>query len=754
MGDIDSISFYLKVLGLPQTKIPSIEKVRAAFRQRALERHPDKAGPGSTQAFQDLNEACAKVLEFLSDLPNTEESVPGQDEYELALLKMFKNRNDVKYNANSITITLDSEWGEDLVVALEQAVGPRRPLEGAGGGIIMQTKELKVKHTSKDYNYGSLTIRMWLTTQSGIKKMVIEGKAYMAFISQALIFVLKDAAKHKANVLGLTNDAHQTSSALSPANRNTSWADQTTEETAQCTCEIGKVTSSFHKIEQEIVSLRNELISRTDGINLKLDGLTSSENHPAIPPPGTTEIMAQIESMQKQLSELNTKATNVTNDIETNSDKLVDIKTSLDVVNHVVAKENTLITVSQGVGLNQAKLDKLQTSQTVLQTTLTSIDKSLSSGEVSVLKELQKMNTNMSQYLQEGPSVTQTSKPSPSPAQQMGNESAPEIETKPKAIIFTSSVGKLTDIAYMSRHIDCQFTVEPCYYIERNETSTDPDCNLRQKLETCVTNETKAVIIQVGSNEISDLDTANSPMTTLHAVVSTTMNTLLELAQTAAGLKKCQVYVSSLPPRYDEKEGQLGLKSKLSSFANAILTTNTMLSDNVHLIEHTNLQCSGKARNEMYAKDGIHLTKRGTHIMNTSWIVKVAEIQPELVKQQQNGRGSDGNQGHGHGSEAHSGQVQDGHSGGDHRHGGNNTHGGSGDSYQQGGRQHYNQGYQDRDNWNRPPRNERRGGGWNQRRGNNEGWGGGYRRGRGGFRQDESEAVRSLLDMIQGRRNY
>ena len=77
--------------------------------------------------MQELNEALARVLEFLAELPDYRETT--SDPYEESILKFFKMKNEVTFNKSSITIVLDKDYGEDFIKAVEQAVGPRRELD-------------------------------------------------------------------------------------------------------------------------------------------------------------------------------------------------------------------------------------------------------------------------------------------------------------------------------------------------------------------------------------------------------------------------------------------------------------------------------------------------------------------------------------------------------------------------------------------------------------------------------------------------
>ena len=89
--NISSISSYLKILGLQTTRIPSISSVKKRFREKALACHPDKVGDGSTAAFQELSDACVKVLEFLAELPSYNETAANLEEE--MLLQLFRSKN-------------------------------------------------------------------------------------------------------------------------------------------------------------------------------------------------------------------------------------------------------------------------------------------------------------------------------------------------------------------------------------------------------------------------------------------------------------------------------------------------------------------------------------------------------------------------------------------------------------------------------------------------------------------------------------
>ena len=148
--------------------------------------------------------------------------------------------------------------------------------------------------------------------------MVIEGKAYVAFVSQYLYFVLKEAEKHQLS----STITHQAAGDILPINMNmaadtnpdldrdvnppislvagnsvplasstaggaTGHSDVMTrtdqnlenqsgagkEASHVCNCDISMISAGLHKFEKQIVSLRNELVSKFEEMSEKVDNL-------------------------------------------------------------------------------------------------------------------------------------------------------------------------------------------------------------------------------------------------------------------------------------------------------------------------------------------------------------------------------------------------------------------------------------------------------------------------------------------------
>ena len=118
-----------------------------------------------------------------------------------------------------------------------------------------------------------------------------------------------------------------------------------------------------------------------------------------------------------------------------------------------------------------------------------------------------------------------------------------EMPRRRKGLIFSSSIGKHTDVEKLSRNYKCDFSMYTAYYIERNAAAREPEKNLVELLEDKMDNDVDIVVLQIGTNEISDLNLNNSP-TTLQSQVLEQSKTILGVAQEMSSTYGCEVFVS------------------------------------------------------------------------------------------------------------------------------------------------------------------------------------------------------------------
>ena len=134
--------------------------------------------------------------------------------------------------------------------------------------------------------------------------------------------------------------------------------------------------------------------------------------------------------------------------------------------------------------------------------------------------------------------------------QEQKDEPVTEVKKKKSCVVLTSSVGKLADTGKIAEVLNCDVEIMSAYYIYENRDAQEPEKNLSQELQRSVTSDVDIVVIQTGSNEISDFD-LNEPITNLQQSASEQSKRLLELASKTASEFNCEVFVSERPPRYD-----------------------------------------------------------------------------------------------------------------------------------------------------------------------------------------------------------
>ena len=120
-------------------------------------------------------------------------------------------------------------------------------------------------------------------------------------------------------------------------------------------------------------------------------------------------------------------------------------------------------------------------------------------------------------------------------------------------------------------------------------------------------------IIATGSQDITQMDTINSPPTTLYENTSSQAKSIFETAQFMTTDIGIDVFICENPPRYDaDKDDPTSMKQNLSKFSNGVIATSTLPAPRIVLIDQSSLaRHSVRARSEIYQKDGISLTPKG-----------------------------------------------------------------------------------------------------------------------------------------------
>ena len=97
--------------------------------------------------------------------------------------------------------------------------------------------------------------------------------------------------------------------------------------------------------------------------------------------------------------------------------------------------------------------------------------------------------------------------------------------------MFSSSLALNSDLNRYKEELNCELKIIPTFYIEEHPSSRDPDAYLQCMVNKHLVGKDYAfAIIATGSNDITDLDSENSPPTTLFHKASEQSKLLVEIA--------------------------------------------------------------------------------------------------------------------------------------------------------------------------------------------------------------------------------
>ena len=245
---LEDIAIYLSKLDLKTDKIPTYAEYKKKYREK-LHLHPDKAGSETEEVFKEITEAAKKVHEWITE--NAELQKTKTDEYK-RVSKCFDRENKVEYNKNNVVIHLDDEHCIAWMEALSKRFGASIPLEDQVG-VQFKTSHLKTSKGSE--TFGSFSASIWQKPKKGAPKVLLQGKAYMAFVTFVLPDILKEI-EAKNEILAIESDGNELEH-VSEVSDDTKVV--TTTNTNLDTLMIG-----FQKMESEVIKLRDNLVGIVD----------------------------------------------------------------------------------------------------------------------------------------------------------------------------------------------------------------------------------------------------------------------------------------------------------------------------------------------------------------------------------------------------------------------------------------------------------------------------------------------------------
>ena len=191
--------------------------------------------------------------------------------------------------------------------------------------------------------------------------------------------------------------------------------------------------------------------------------------------------------------------------------------------------------------------------------------------------------------------------------------------------LFSSSVALGCNKRKLEYELNCKMEIIETYHIIENTTAPDPEKHLENMLKTHLTEDTDFIVIAVGSNDISRLNTEEEIGILNDKAIEHT-KILVALAKEAAAKYDIDVFILERPPRYDRKDPK-AVKSKLSQVSNGMLLPLINILEKVHLVKLPSLEnLSGKNKKDLVKDDGIHLTYVGLTVIEDDMIAGIKNV--------------------------------------------------------------------------------------------------------------------------------
>ena len=169
------LKYNLKVMGLPETKLPKMKELRKQYLKLSLLRHPDKksTGSGSDELFQELLNAYDFIGNLIKNCKNTD-----IDEEEEQARREFEESNFEKVNKTSVTIKIKTQhvkaWGK----VFEEKYGCPVDISEA-----QNTKQWRVPYKLDDESSEVIKVKIWNLVSKEKSTMLIQGEHLKQYLN-------------------------------------------------------------------------------------------------------------------------------------------------------------------------------------------------------------------------------------------------------------------------------------------------------------------------------------------------------------------------------------------------------------------------------------------------------------------------------------------------------------------------------------------------------------------------------------------
>ena len=247
---------FLTKLDMDADKIPTLAEYRKKYRDK-MHLHPDKAGKESEEVFKEITEAANKVHAWITENPELQ---PRKTDETLRVVKCFDRKNNVEYNANNVVIHVDEELCEGWVEALSKRFGLSIPLEDQVG-VQFKTSHLNIPK-SQD-THGSFSALVWQKPKNGQPKILLQGKAYMTFVSFVVPEILKEI-EAKIDKTKVLEDSVELPTIPLVDGEKKEERTNINKDVSIPESDFQTMMLGFQKMESEVIKLRDNLVGIVD----------------------------------------------------------------------------------------------------------------------------------------------------------------------------------------------------------------------------------------------------------------------------------------------------------------------------------------------------------------------------------------------------------------------------------------------------------------------------------------------------------
>ena len=572
-----------------------------------------------------------------------------------------------------------------------------------GSGVQMKMEQFKIPlvscYTKKDY--GSLSVTVYPSPKSSHPKIMVQGQMHMAFVSFILPDIIKDMQSGASLPISYVGPDSQVPD-----------SDEEIDDGSHDSVAIYHLHQAFKRMEQEMLGIRTILVAKVD---TALENITTQNNS------NLEDRLESLESLIKknieQQTELSRGITELTSTIKnkdmggninletsqidklatsvSNHPSLLQLSTTLNAIRIEVAQATSLQVVQSEVHSMLDNVTNMQNNFSLLEGHVKEVSKKISENNDASNREMTQLRKNsddslgMFEAMKKSletlvqqtahpavPSTSQSTTQSPPTTQPIATPDTPCTRQR-RGIMFSSSLALDIDTKRFNDDLNCDLKIIPTYYIEQHSEAQDPDAYLQCMINKHLLGKSgyDFAIFATGTNDISTLDTVNSPPTTLMNSVADQTKIMVELAETLTTEMNIDVFIVEKPPRYDPPtKDPTVMLNKLTKFSNGSLASYVGMSPRIFIVDQAGLVRSGvKSRADIYKPDGLHLTTKGLLFYTTNIISSLQSCYGDtlLLKKAkhmtptpgQDGRGYQGNYGKGRGDRTYGDHGQGGYSG-------------------------------------------------------------------------------------------